>query len=80
MFTVERSGDIEILRMQYGPANALDIDFCVGLTNSILELSASSSPRHPADRRGEDIQRRRRPAPAGGRGDELPAQVSSRPR
>ena len=43
MFTVERKGDIEILRMQYGPANAMDVDFCVGLTNSVLELSASSS-------------------------------------
>jgi enoyl-CoA hydratase/carnithine racemase len=43
MFTVERKGDIEILRMQYGPANAMDVDFCVGLTNAVLELASSSS-------------------------------------
>lgn len=43
MFTVERKGEIEILRMQYGPANAMDVDFCAGLTNAVLELGASSS-------------------------------------
>jgi len=43
MFTVERRGDIEILRMQYGPANAMDVDFCVGLTNAVMELATSSS-------------------------------------
>lgn len=43
MFTVERKGDIEILRMQYGSANAMDVDFCIGLTNTVLELAASSS-------------------------------------
>lgn len=43
MFTVERKGEIEILRMQYGPANAMDVDFCIGLTNAVLELEASSS-------------------------------------
>jgi enoyl-CoA hydratase len=43
MFTVERQGNIAILRMQYGSANAMDVDFCRGLTHAVLELSASSS-------------------------------------
>lgn len=43
MFDVERTGDIEILRMQYGPANAMDLDFCTELTRTVRSLEESSS-------------------------------------
>jgi enoyl-CoA hydratase len=43
MFDVERKNDIEILRMQYGPANAMDLDFCVELAKTIRALEKSSS-------------------------------------
>ncbi len=43
MFDVERKGDIEILRMQYGPANAMDLNFCFELTKKIQQLAESSS-------------------------------------
>lgn len=43
MFAVERKNDIEILRMQYGPANAMDLDFCVELAKQVRQLEASTS-------------------------------------
>jgi len=43
MFTVERQGEIDLLRMEYGPANALDVDFCVGLARAVRDLVASPS-------------------------------------
>ena len=43
MFAVERRDDIAILSMRHGPANAMDVDFCVGLTKAVRELAASSS-------------------------------------
>lgn len=43
MFAVERNNDIELLRMQYGPANAMDVRFCVELTKTVRELAESSS-------------------------------------
>ncbi len=43
MFAIERSNDIEILRMQFGTANVMDIDFCLDLTKTLRELEKSSS-------------------------------------
>ncbi len=43
MFDVERKNDIEILRMQYGPANAMDLNFCLELTKQVRQLEVSSS-------------------------------------
>ncbi len=43
MFAVERSNDIEILRMQSGAANVMDLDFCLELTKTFRELEKSSS-------------------------------------
>jgi enoyl-CoA hydratase len=43
MFAVERKNDIDILRMQYGPANAMDLNFCVELTKTVRALAESSS-------------------------------------
>ncbi len=43
MFAVERKNDIEILRMQYGSANAMDLNFCVELTKTVRTLTESSS-------------------------------------
>ena len=43
MFDVERRNDIEILHMQYGPANAIDVEFCVALANRVRELEKTSS-------------------------------------
>lgn len=43
MFAVEQKDDIEILRMEYGSANAMDVRFCVELTRSIKGLAASTS-------------------------------------
>ena len=43
MFNVERSNDIEILHMQYGPANAIDVKFCVELANQLRELAKTTS-------------------------------------
>jgi enoyl-CoA hydratase len=43
MFDVERRNDIEILRMQYGPANAMDLNFCVELAKTVRTLEKSSS-------------------------------------
>lgn len=42
MFVVERNNGIDILRMQYGSANAMDVRFCVELTNQVRELAQSS--------------------------------------
>ena len=43
MFAIERSNDIEILRMQSGAANVMDVDFCLELTKTLRELEKSSS-------------------------------------
>ena len=43
MFDVERKNDIDILRMQYGPANAMDLNFCSKLAETIRALEISSS-------------------------------------
>jgi len=43
MFDIERINDIEILRMQYGPANAMDVDFCTELARTVRDLEQSSS-------------------------------------
>ncbi|WP_020677741.1 enoyl-CoA hydratase/isomerase family protein [Geopsychrobacter electrodiphilus] len=43
MFAVEKKDDIAILRMQYGSANAMDLNFCVDLSNMIRELAEHSS-------------------------------------
>lgn len=43
MFAVERHNDIEILRMQSGPANAMDLHFCLELTKTVRALATSSS-------------------------------------
>ena len=43
MFAVERINDIEILRMQHGPANAMDLNFCSELAKTIRSLEESSS-------------------------------------
>jgi len=43
MFAVENQNGIDIVRMQYGPANAMDIEFCVGLAKTVSELAQSSS-------------------------------------
>jgi enoyl-CoA hydratase len=43
MFAVEKKNDIAILRMQYGSANAMDLNFCVDLGNMIRELAEHSS-------------------------------------
>ncbi len=43
MFDIERHNDIEILRMQYGSANAMDVNFCVELGKIIRQLAESSS-------------------------------------
>ena len=43
MFEIERINDIEILRMQYGPANAMDLNFCVELAKTVRTLEQSSS-------------------------------------
>ena len=43
MFAVERKNDIEILHMQYGPANAMDLNFCLELTKQVQQLADSSS-------------------------------------
>lgn len=43
MFAVERNNDIEILRMQSGPANAMGLDFCVELSKTVRALAGSSS-------------------------------------
>lgn len=43
MFDVERKNAIEILRMQYGPANAMDLNFCIELAKTVRTLEQSSS-------------------------------------
>jgi enoyl-CoA hydratase len=43
MFTVEQQGAIAVLRMEHGPANALDLDFCIELTRIFRQLGKSSS-------------------------------------
>ena len=43
MFVVEKNSDVEILHMQYGPANAMDLNFCVELRKKVRELAESSS-------------------------------------
>ncbi len=43
MFAVEDKNGIALLRMQYGPANAMDVDFCTALTRKIQTLEKSSS-------------------------------------
>lgn len=42
MIAVEKQGEIAILRMQYGAANALDVAFCAGLTKTLREQAAAS--------------------------------------
>ena len=43
MFAVERTANIAILRMQYGVANALDVEFCLGLADQLRQLVASDA-------------------------------------
>jgi enoyl-CoA hydratase len=43
MFNVEPNNDIEILRMQYGAANIMDVNFCNEFAKTVRELAESSS-------------------------------------
>lgn len=41
MFAVEQKNRIAVLRMEYGSANALDVDFCLGLAAEVRRLEKS---------------------------------------
>lgn len=41
MIQIEDQGVVRVLRMQHGKANALDLEFCLGLETAIQELVAS---------------------------------------
>ncbi len=43
MFDLTSNNDIAIVHMQHGPANAMDLAFCVELTRTVRELAASSA-------------------------------------
>lgn len=41
MFDVTQQGDIAVLRMSYGKANAIDVDFCQGIVGRVDEIKKS---------------------------------------
>ncbi|NOR50702.1 MAG: enoyl-CoA hydratase/isomerase family protein [Desulfuromonadales bacterium] len=42
MFAIEQQDEITLLHMQYGSANAMDVDFCTALSKTIKELAETS--------------------------------------
>ena len=43
MFDVTQRGEISVLRLSHGKANAIDAEFCQGLEECLAEIEESSS-------------------------------------
>ena len=65
MIELSRRGDIAVLTMVHGKANALDIELLEGLIAAVRNAARCAGTRRGADRAGADVLGRRRPAAAG---------------
>ena len=62
MFQTTARGDVAIVTMTHGKANALDSEFCDALAVEFNELRTVESTRRRPDRAGKHLLRRRQSA------------------